>query len=167
MLRIPEIQWGTLNISNAVIVGLPPFFTGRIDIATWYSQKTAHPVNGFLGPNAFKAFRVEIVYADSAVYFEKGAESDIHDMDIVGLTLRPLNDGKYQVIGVVKREGIPVIDGIESGDILLQIDDLTTTGATMGTVVDALRGKPGEIYVLKLERDGKPFTVEATVERIL
>jgi C-terminal processing protease CtpA/Prc len=88
-------------------------------------------------------------------------------MDIVGLTLRPLNDGKYQVIGVVKREGIPVIDGIESGDILLQIDDLTTTGATMGTVVDALRGKPGEIYVLKLERDGKPFTVEATVERIL
>jgi C-terminal processing protease CtpA/Prc len=125
------------------------------------------PSNGFLGPNAFKAFRVEIVYADSAGYFEKGTEFDIHDMDIVGTTLRPFNDGKYQVIAAVKREGIPVIEGIEPGYIHLQIDDLKTTGATMDAVVDASRGRPGEICVLKLEREGKSFTVEATVERIL
>jgi hypothetical protein len=167
LLRIPEIRWGTLNIRDAVICGLPPVFAGRTDIATRYSQKTARPVNGFLGPNIFKGCRVEIDYADNAVYFEKSAGTDIHDMDIAGLTLKPLNDGKYKVLGVVARDGKPLIDGIEPGDILLQIGDLSTTGATMGTVVDALRGKPGDIRVLKLERDGRQFIIMAGVKRIL
>jgi C-terminal processing protease CtpA/Prc len=75
-------------------------------------------------------------------------------MDIVSTTLRPFNDGKYQVIGAVKREGIPVIEGIEPGDIHLQMDDLKTTGATMGAVVDASRGRPGEICVINLNGRG-------------
>ena len=36
-----------------------------------------------------------------------------------------------------------------------------------GTVVDALRGKPGEKHTLTLERKGSQFNVEATVEHIL
>jgi len=59
------------------------------------------------------------------------------------------------------------VDGVASGDILLQVGDVPATGATMGTVVDALRGKPGDVRILKLERKGKPFTVEARVERVI
>ncbi|MBN1199960.1 MAG: hypothetical protein JXA23_11455 [Bacteroidales bacterium] len=124
-------------------------------------------MNGFLGPNVFNSFRVEIVYADSAVYIEKETEPDTHDMDLVGLTLKPLEDQRYTVIGVVNKKGKPVVEGIEPGDILLQISDLKTTGATMGMVIDALRGKPGEKRILILEREGKEFTVEASVERFL
>ena len=167
MVRIPEFQWGTSKISDAGIAGLPAGFPGEKDVASWYSLKTAHPVNGLLGPNAFKAFRVEIDYADSAVYLEKGAGIDGHDMDIVGLTLRPLNDKRYQVIGVLNKDGKQLLEGIDPGDILLQVGDFKASGATMGTVIDALRGKPGDIRVLKLERKGKPFTVTAAVERIL
>jgi hypothetical protein len=33
-------------------------------------------------------------------------------------------------------------------------------------VVDALRGKPGDVRLLLLERQGKPLTVRATVTRL-
>jgi len=33
--------------------------------------------------------------------------------------------------------------------------------------VDAVKGNPGDKRILKLERDGKTFAVEARVERIL
>jgi C-terminal processing protease CtpA/Prc len=124
-------------------------------------------VNGFLGPNAFKAFRVEIDYAGSAVYFEKTAESDTFDMDLVGLTLRPEDDGSYSVLGVASKDGKPAVEGVEPGDRLIQIGDLKTTGATMGTVVDALRGKPGDIRHIILERGGNKFRIDAKVARLL
>jgi hypothetical protein len=47
------------------------------------------------------------------------------------------------------------------------VDNLETTGATMGTVVDALRGTPGDVRILVLERNGERFRVEANVERFL
>jgi C-terminal processing protease CtpA/Prc len=88
-------------------------------------------------------------------------------MDIVGLTLRPEENGRYSVIGVAVKDGEPVIEGIEPGDILLRVDDLETTGAIFGHVVDALRGEPGDIRILELERNGERFTIEAEVKRIL
>ena len=37
----------------------------------------------------------------------------------------------------------------------------------MGTVVDALRGKPGDIRTLVLDRDGAPITGATPVKRLL
>lgn len=88
-------------------------------------------------------------------------------MNIVPLTLKPLNDGKYKVIGVLGTDQKPVIKGIEFSDILVGIGHLKTQGATMGTVIGALRGKLGEYRKLILERDGMTFTVKATVTRVL
>jgi len=167
IMRLSEIQWGPVRLSDVGMVGLPRIFRNGSDLGTWYSRKTAHPVVGFLGPNAFKAFRVEIDYAGSAVYFEKGPDVDPHDLDLVGLTLRPEPDGTYQVIGVARKDGPTAVKGVEVGDKLTAIGDLRTTGATMGTVVDALRGKPGEVRILVLDRDGKEIRTEAKVERLL
>ncbi|MGD8922216.1 MAG: hypothetical protein PVH24_03135 [Candidatus Zixiibacteriota bacterium] len=36
-----------------------------------------------------------------------------------------------------------------------------------GTVSDALRGKPGDVKTLVLERDGKRMTTQVTVQRWL
>ena len=124
-------------------------------------------MNGFLGPNAFKAFRVEIDYAGSAVYFEKSASS-IRSSTWISWASRcaPRTTGATRYSG--SREGR---EGRgrrgRAGGQALQIGDLETTGATMGTVVDALRGKPGDIRVLILEREGKRFRVETRVERYL
>lgn len=163
VVRIPEILWGGVPLRDVGVVGLPESFP----LASWYSRKTARPVDGLLGPNAFKAFRVEIDYAGSAVYFEKGTDFDSHDMDVVGLTLRPMADGGYEVIAIASIDGKPSVEGVEPGDRLVRAGDVEVSGATMGRVVDALRGAPGDTRTLLLEREGKRFTVEARVERFL
>lgn len=166
--RVPEIVWGGVRLAGVGLVGVAGVQPGGPSLGAWYSRKTEHPVNGFLGPNAFKAYRVEIDYANSAVYFENGAEpDDPNDTDLVGLTLRPEDDGSYTVIGIVVKDGKPAVDGVEAGDRLLRVGDLEVTGVTMGTVVDALRGTPGDMRTLVLERKGAKLSVEATVKRLL
>jgi len=71
------------------------------------------------------------------------------------------------VIGVSKKDGKPVVEGVEPGDMLLEIDGLQTTGATMGSIVDALRGEPGDTHTLLFERNSRQFRIEARVERFL
>lgn len=167
ILRVPEINWGGTKLESVGIVGLPNFFANGATLGEWYSKKTAKHVDGFLGPNAFKRFRVEIDYSNSTVYFTPDEKNDPYDLDLVGLTLQPQADSSYLVIGIAEKDGKPTVEGVDPGDLLLQVDTVKTKGGTMGTVVDALRGKPGEVRTLILEREGKQFTVRATVERLL
>jgi len=88
------------------------------------------------------------------------------DLDMVGLCLRPEADGSYFVAGVVSRDGKTLVPGVAPGDRLLKVGGLEVTGASMGRVVGALRGKPGDVRLLHLERQGKPLTVRATVMRL-
>jgi hypothetical protein len=167
VMRIPEFKWGTLVLKNIAIAGIPKIPGYDKDIGELYSTKTARPVAGFFGPNILKAYRVEIDYANSAIYFQKGVEFDNNDMDIIGLTLRQLPNESYEIVGVASNDGKPVVDDIESGDILVQIDGLLTTGKTMGTVIDSLRGKPGDIHTIVVERKGTKFAIKAKVKRLI
>jgi hypothetical protein len=161
MLRLPELEWGGMRLADVGVAGLPK---GMVE---WYSQKAARPVDGFLGANVLKTWRVQIDYRSGAVYFQQRPNVNPHDMDLVGLAVRPESDGSYSILGVARRDGKPAVVGVEVGDKLMKIDRLTVPGATMGAVVDALRGKPGDVHTLLLERRGKPFQVEAKVERFL
>lgn len=159
VVRAPEIRLGDTRISGVGFVGLPPVFGSDPDIGTWYSRKTAAPVVGFLGPNAFKAFRLEIDYVRGRLYLERRAADDVRDMDMIGLTLQP--DGtSWRVLRTL-------VAGVQAGDLLLQVGGLRTSGATMGAVVDALRGRPGDQRVLLLERRGQRLRIVARVRRIL
>ena len=75
--------------------------------------------------------------------------------------LRPQPDGAYTVLGGA------AADGVQAGDTLVAIGDLAAKGMTMGTVVDALRGAPGEVRRLTVERGGTRLEVEAKVTRHL
>jgi C-terminal processing protease CtpA/Prc len=88
------------------------------------------------------------------------------DLDIVPLTLRPEADGSYAVAGVVRRDGRPLLAGVMAGDRLLAVDGVEVSGATMGRVVGALRGKPGEPRLLLLERDGRRLSERVSVVRL-
>jgi len=170
VLRVPELHLGEAVLSQVGLVGIGEIFGPGFDLGAWYSQKTARPVNGFLGPNAYEHFRVEIDYANSTVYLERDPHAgpgDSYDMDLVGLTLRPENDGGYTILGVTSSTSDPAVPGAQAGDKLVRIDGWDTAGATMGSVVDALRGTPGETRILLIERDGETRSVGARVERHL
>jgi hypothetical protein len=167
MIRIPAFKWGSVNVTDAIFAGLPPIFRNGSDVGTNYSRKSARPVNGFIGPNIFKDFRIHISYSDSMVFFKKSNTPHQPETDIVGITIRLLDDLRYEIVGVAEKNGIPLVEGLEKGDLLLQVGNLSTTGATMGTVSNALRGKPGEERILKILRNGKEFSVKATVVHIL
>jgi hypothetical protein len=64
------------------------------------------------------------------------------------------------VAGVAEFAGQPAVADVAVGDRLLRVDDFAVTGATMGCVVDALRGCPGATRTLELEREGRRFTVK-------
>ena len=66
----------------------------------------------------------------------------------------------------MSRAGRPSVAGVEPGEKLLAGEKLGATGAPMGAVIQALRGKPGSTRRLRLEREGKAFTVRATVIRL-
>jgi hypothetical protein len=133
----------------------------------WYSKKTAAPVLGLLGPNALAGCRVEIDYASSTLYLTKRGDPDSLDMDLVGLTLTRDEDGLFRVVGVAASRGLPAAEGVAEGDKLLSAGGKTLTGATLGSAVDSLRGRPGDKRALEVERDGRRFTVIAPVQRYL
>ena len=163
IIRVPEITVGSVTLIDIGLVGLPESFP----LPAWYSQKTAQPVDGLLGPNAFKNYRVEIDYKNSMVYFQKSQTADFPDMDIIGLTLRPEADGNYSIIGISQKNGEASVTGIEIGDILIKVDDLSVQNSTMGNVIDALRGRPGDTHQLIIKRNEKQYKIIGVVKRHL
>ena len=160
LVRLPELELGTLRARDVAVLGQRP---GMFD---WYSTKSAGTVAGFIGGNVLRGFRVEIDSPRSMTTWLPGPPSTAADLEIVGLTLRPLSAGGFIVAGVVTRNGAPVVPGVEPGDRLRRVDGLDADAAPMGEVVDALRGEPGARRTLVVERDGTTLTVEARVERL-
>jgi len=160
LVRVPEVRIGTRRVRGVAALGLPQ---GLFD---WYSKKSAGPVVGFLGADVLRGFRLAVDFPGQMTYWEAVGRRGTHDLDLVGLTLRPENDGTFTVAGVVERRGAPVVAGLQAGDRLLRVGALEVTGATMGAVVDALRGRPGALKRLEIERGGNRLTVEAPVTRL-
>lgn len=155
MLRLEEMGIGPVSVAAAAAAGLP---SGLFE---WYSKKTAAPVAGLLGPNALKAFRVGIDFRGGALYLERGRRDDARDMDLVGLTLRAAHDGTYEILGASPASGA------RAGDTLLRVGVLEAEGRSMGEVVDALRGKPGDKRTLTVRREGQTLQVPARVEHLM
>lgn len=165
ILRLPVIHVGTLAFEQVGALAV----SGGWDKAgpslfQWYSQKTPEPVAGFIGGNILRQFRVEIDYANGATYWERVAPPDPDDLDQVGITIG-VHGGKYSVIALPTQNGKAAVHGVAVNDELLRVDGAAVTGATMGKVLTALHGRPGEIRRLVLERNGKSFNVNAPITR--
>jgi len=159
LMRLPEMGLGAVTLGDVILLGLDQ------RMFDWYSRKSAGTVAGFIGANVLKRFRLEVDWPNRMTYWEAGPASGDHDLDIVGLTLRPEPDGGYTVAGVAARGGRATVDAVEVGDRLVRVGPLDATGAPMGAVEDALRGAPGETRTLVLDREGRTVTVEAMVTR--
>jgi C-terminal processing protease CtpA/Prc len=134
---------------------------------SFYNQRAGADTSGMLGANALLNYRVGIDYAHLTIYFDERGSFIAPGIDVVGLTVRPEVDGRYTVIGVPDYEGKPAVPEAKAGDLLVAIDKVPAKESTMGQIWSLLGGDPGETRVLMLERDGKQFTVNATVRRFL
>ena len=166
-MSIPEIRWGEEILQNVGLTGFPRLAVNGPTLGEWYSGKTAKPVEGFLGPNALKDYRVEIDYANNAVYLRKSNEKDTGEHGLAGISIRQLPDSTYQVVGSVHINGKDCAEGVEPGDIIVSIDGFSAKGATMGNVVDRLRGKPGEFRQIILIRNDEKINVRIMVDQLI
>jgi hypothetical protein len=163
LVRIPEIKLGLLSVPQVGALAIGRSITNW-DFIDWYSEKNPGSVVGWLGGNVLRGFRITIDYTNHMTYWERQMALDSHDLDQVGLTLKSKN-GEYFVAAIAAQNGKSTVENVQAGDKLLQIDALPTSGATWGAIFSALRGKPGEIRTLLLERGNRQFTLQARVVR--
>jgi len=165
LMRVDRVQYGPLFLTDVAFVGLPK---------TWmdfFEKRAGMPTAGLLGSQALLNYRVGLDYARSTVYFEIGRTFNFPDFDVIGLVLRPEDDGRFTILGVADFEGKPSVpqlpDGVQGGDFLVAVNDIPVRGSTMGQVWSMLGGTPGQERKLTIERGGKQFVVAARVQHFL
>jgi predicted aspartyl protease len=162
MLRVAQAKLGSAVIEQAAAVSRP---MGTFE--KFMSNLMSSPIVGAVGGNVLKLFRVEIDYANSAVYLQKASVAELHDTDAVGLTLSAASEGVVTISAVSPANAPSVLRDIQPGDQLRQIDGRDADGLSLSALQRALAGKPGDIKTLVVERQGKRLTVKAVVSRIL
>jgi hypothetical protein len=165
LMRLDRVQYGPLFLANVAVVEFPK---DRID---FFEKRAGIPTAGLIGSNALLNYRVGLDYAHSTVYFEFGRTFNFPDFDVIGLILRPEDDGRFTILGLADFEGKPSLpqgeDGVLPGDQLVAVDSIPVRGSTMGQVWAMLGGTPGQERQLTIERGGRQFTVPARVEHFL
>jgi len=165
VMRVDRLQYGPLFLANEVVVEFPE---AAIE---FFAKRAGMPTAGLIGSNALLNYRVGLDYAHSTVYFEFGRMFSFPDFDVIGLTLRPEDDGRFTILGVAEFEGNPAVaqgpDGVQPGDHLVAVDGIQTGGSTLGQVWAMLGGTPGQERTLTIERGGRQFKVAAKVRHFL
>jgi hypothetical protein len=165
LMRIDRARYGPLYLTNVVVADFPK------DRMTFFEKRAGVPTAGLLGSEALLNYRVGLDYAHSTVYFDIGRLFNFPDFDVIGLILRPENDGRFTVLSIADYNGKPSVpqgqEGVQAGDHLVAIDGILVSGSTMGKVWSLLGGEPGKERTLTVERAGKEFTVVAKVQHFL
>lgn len=164
LMRLDRLQYGPLFLTNVAVAefpknGIPPF------------EKSVGTSAGLLGANTLLNYRIGLDYAHSTVYFDIGRTFNFPDFDVVGLILRPEDDGRFTILGTADFDGKPSLpqgaQGIQPGDHLVAVDGIAVSNSTMGQVWSLLQGSPGQERELTIERARKQFTVVAQVRHFL
>ena len=165
LMRLDRVQFGPLFLANVAVVAFPKT---RME---FFEKRAGVPTVGLIGADVFLNYRVGLDYAHATIYFDIGRLYNFPEFDVVGLTLKPEDDGNFTVLGIADYEGKPAVpagpDGVHPGDHLVAVDGIGVSGATMGQVWSMLGGTPGQERKLTIERAGKEFVVAATVEHFL
>ena len=159
-------QWGSEEEVQATLLRVPVLNIGRASEKGVAVSSTAKG-SAVLGANALLAYKVGIDHQHSTVYFDRASTTPVPEMDVVGIILRPQDDGKYVVAGVAQSNGKSAAPDVRPGDVLVKIDNIDCGGGTMGQAWSLLGGSPGDVRELLLSRDGKQLTVKAAVQRFL
>lgn len=163
LMRLDRLHYGPLFLTDVPVVDFPK------DRADYFAKRAGVATAGFLGGDVFLNYRVGIDYARSTVYFELGTFTKFPEFDVVGLVLRPEDDGRFTILGVASDESkseTPTPD-IQAGDHLIAVDGIPVRGSTMGQVWAMLGGTPEQERKLTIDRKGKQFTTAAKIQHFL
>lgn len=165
VMRLDRLQFGPLFLANVAVVA-----SGKDKIEVPGRVENAAGA-GLVGSEALQNYRVGIDYAHSMVYFDIGRTFNFPDFDVVGLVLRPEDDGEFSILGIADFDGKPSVatgpDGVQPGDRLVAVDDVPVHGSSLGQVWSMLGGTPGQERKLTIERAGKEITVSAPIQHFL
>jgi hypothetical protein len=157
MLRLPQMQWGTFDLSRVGVVSRPP---GTFE--KWMSDMMTAPIVGSIAGNVLRAFRIEIDYLHGVTYLEKGTDVGAEGLSTVAVVIGAHPEGSYTIGGVAQCGGKNLVEGVQLGDKLLSINDWTVSGS-LADALHELEGTPGEVKNLVVERDGIQITIKTTV----
>lgn len=161
LMRLDRVQFGSLFLTDVAMADLPKTITDFLE------NRAGTPTVGLIGSNSMLNYRVGLDYAKSTVYFDIGRLFNFPDFDIVGLVLKPEDDGRYTILSVADVESKPSVEGIQAGDSLIAVDGIPVHGVTMGQVWSMLGGTPGQERDLTIVRGGKEIPVVAHVQHFL
>jgi hypothetical protein len=165
VMRVDRLQYGPLFFTNVAMVDFPE------DRLAYFEKRAGIATAGLLGASALQNYRIGLDYAHSAVYFDVGRLFNFPEFDVIGLILRPEDDGRFTILSIADLDGKPSVagrpDGVQPGDHLVAVDDIPVAGSTMGQVWSMLGGELGKERKLTVDRSGKQFTVVAKVQHFL
>jgi hypothetical protein len=161
LMRIDRIQYGPLFLTG---VPVAEFSKENFD---FFSKRAGDATAGLIGADVMANYRVGIDYAHSAVYFDIGRLFNFPEFDVIGLILRPEEDGRFPILGSADYDGKSSVPEARAGDHLVAVDGIPTQGSTLGQVLLMLGGEAGEQRRLTIEREGKQMSITATVQHFL
>src|SRR5216684_171351 len=161
LLRVDRVQYSPVFLTGVATASLPA------SESTFFEKRAGASTAGLLGSNALLNYRVGIDYAHSMAYFEVGTTFKAPDFDVIGLTLRPEDDGRFTILGVADFDGKPSVPEVQVGDHLFAVDGIPVPESTMGQVWSMLEGQPRQERKLTIERAGKQITVVGKVQHFL
>jgi hypothetical protein len=146
MLRVPSIQLGPFTVPQVAF--------------TWRGNDDLD-LDGALGGNVLRLFRLDLDYAAGSVRLEQGAPFPDNDTELVGVVLG------LDVEGWRVQATISGLDDVRPGDVLVAVDGDPVGTLGLPEILDRLRGTPGDRHHLALRRDGVLVDVDAPVLRLL
>jgi len=161
VMRLDRVQFGPLFLTNVPFVSIPT------DMMDFFQKRAGMPIAGLIGSEVLTNYRVGFDYAHSTVYFDIGRLFNFPDFDVVGVVLRPEDDGRFTILGVANFDGRPSVEGVQEGDHLVAVNGIPVHGMTMGQIWSLLGGTPGQEKKLTVERDSKEFTITGKIQHFL
>jgi len=82
----------------------------------------------------------------------------------LGIVISTNDDGEIVVVSPIN--GTPAMKaGVESNDVIVQINDESAVNMTLNQAVDRMRGKPGTDVSIMVRREGLPDLIKFTITR--
>lgn len=161
LLRVPELIWGAFHIRNVLIVSRPD--------ATYSPDQyeTPEPIEGALGGNVLRRFRVEIDYPHGKTYLEQTSEEAGEDMNCAGLVL-DIDVAHKLIVRAISSTAAPLTkSNIRVNDEILEIDGKREKPWTITDASDALAGATGENKQIVLRRGSKVLSTSIVISDLL
>jgi hypothetical protein len=150
--RIKAIDIGDYTIPN--VISNFPDPNSYMD-----TLKTGRAIfrNGSIGGEILSRFSVVFDFPKEKMYFKRN-----HDYkkkfyyNLSGLTLKAEGSSlrKYEITDV-REQSVADLAGLQSGDIVLSVNNILATDLELNTINSYFNSKPGKKVVLEIERAGK------------